>query len=81
MGQDEKLCYRLGDASLDAVALAIEDFADGGEDFSEAEAWEAILRMERLCGEARRVVDGIQRGIISREEARKFIVEEDLEGG
>lgn len=78
--QTTKLCYRLGDATLDAVALAIENYAEG-EPFDEKAAWDAILEMERLCGEARRVVDGIQRGLITREEARQFIVEEESEDG
>jgi hypothetical protein len=67
----DRMCKKIGDASLEGVAYAIEEYTSG-KAFDDAAAWECILEVERMCTEARKIVDGIQRGLISRADCGEF---------
>ncbi len=72
---DSPLCLRLGEASLDAVALAIENYAEGDPpDVGSVEA--ALEEMSELLVEAQEVISRLKAGTLTREEARTMIVTE-----
>jgi hypothetical protein len=71
----DPLCLRLGEASLDAVALAIENFAEGDPpDVGSAEA--ALDEVAELLVEAQEVISRLKADTLTREEAQAMIVTE-----
>ncbi len=71
----EPLCLRLGEASLDAVALAIENYAEGDPP-DVGSAVEALNEVAELLVEAQEVISRLKAGTLTREEARPMIVTE-----
>lgn len=73
----EPLCLRLGEANLDAVALAIENYAEGDPpDVEDAKA--AMVEVSELLLEGQEVISRLEAGKLTRAEARTMIVTEAI---
>jgi len=71
-----EFCSRLGDAGLDAVATALESYADG--DAVDIGSAEAVIEEVSVCLlEAKKVLRRLKAGTLTRAEARKMVVTED----
>lgn len=72
----EPICLRLGMADFDAVAVAIEDYAEGDPPYV-IDAEVALIEMSELLVEAQEVISRLKSGALTRDEARSMIVTEE----